>query len=72
MPFVDEALGYVILVLLQSKDAALEMSQCYKALAENQTGHQIKHLHDNKGGDIVSNKFQKFCEAAGIVREHTI
>jgi len=72
MPFVDEASGYVFLSLLRTKDAAFEMFQRYKAVAENQTGHRIKHLHDDKGGEFVSEKFQKLCDAMGIVREHTI
>lgn len=72
MPFVDEASGYVALALLRTKDTALEMFQRYKALAENQTGHRIKHLRDDKGGEFVSEKFQKFCDTAGIKREHTI
>ena len=72
MPFVDEASGYVVLTLLRSKDGAFDAFQKYKAMAENQTAHQIKHLRDDKGGEFVSEKFQKFCDAAGIVREHTM
>ena len=72
MPFVDEASGYVTLALLRSKDGAFEAFQKYKALAENQTSCRIKHLRDDKGGEFVSKNFQEFCDAAGIVREHTI
>jgi hypothetical protein len=72
MPFVDEASGYIFLSLLRTKDMAFEAFQRYKALAENQTSHKIKHLRDDKGGGFVSDKFQKFCDEAGIVREHTI
>jgi Reverse transcriptase (RNA-dependent DNA polymerase)/GAG-pre-integrase domain len=72
MPFVDEASGYVVLTLLRSKDGAFEAFQKYKAMAENQTACRIKHLRDDKGGEFISEKFQKFCDAAGIVREHTI
>lgn len=43
MAFVDEASGYVTLSLLRSKDGAFEAFQQYKAMAENQTGHRIKH-----------------------------
>ena len=72
MPFVDEASGYVFLALLRTKDAAFEAFQRYKAKAENQTAHKIKHLRDDKGGEFISEKFQKFCDDAGIMREHTI
>ena len=72
MSFVDEASGYVFLSLLRTKDEAFEAFQRYKTMAENQTAHRIKHLHDDKGGEFVSEKFQRFCDEAGIMREHTI
>jgi hypothetical protein len=72
MPFVDEASGYVFLSLLHTKDAAFKAFQRYKAKAENQMAHKIKHLLDDKGGELIGKKFQKFCDKAGIMREHTI
>jgi hypothetical protein len=72
MAFVDEASGYVHLFLLRTKDAAFDAFQRYKSLAENQTGHKIKHLRDDKGGEFISEKFKKICDDAGIMREHTI
>ena len=72
MPTVDEASGYMHIALLRKKDQALESFKQYKALAENQTGHKIKHLRDDKGGEFISKEFNKFCAEAGIKREHTI
>lgn len=43
MPIVDEASGYVHVVLLRHKHEALEAFKMFKAQAETQTGKRIKH-----------------------------
>lgn len=72
MPIVDEASGYIHVALLRRKSEALEAFQRFKVMAETQTGHKIKHLRDDKGGEFMSADFNKVCEMAGILREHTI
>ena len=44
----------------------------FKAYAENQTGHKIKALRDDKGGEYMSNAFLRFTDECGIVRQHTV
>jgi hypothetical protein len=39
---------------------------------ENHTGHKIKALRDDKGGEYMSNVFGGFLAAAGISRQHTV
>lgn len=72
MPMVDEASGYIHVALLRNKSDALEGFSQFKARAETQTGKQIKHLRDDKGGEFMSKAFDDFCAKAGIIREHTI
>lgn len=70
-PIVDDMSGYTHIYLLRKKDAALEAFKRFKASAENQTDRKIKHLRDDKGGEFISKEFEKLCENAGIIREHT-
>ena len=44
----------------------------FKAYAENQTGHKIKALRDDKGGEYMSNAFLRFTDECGIIRQHTV
>jgi len=44
----------------------------FKAYAENQSGHKIKILRDNKGGEYMSNAFSKFTTECGIERQYTV
>jgi hypothetical protein len=39
---------------------------------ENHTGHKIKALQDDKGGEYMSSVFGDFLAAAGIARQHTV
>jgi hypothetical protein len=58
--------GYVILAMPRTEDAAFEMFQRYRALAENQTGHRIKHLRDDKGGNLSAINFINFVTQLGL------
>jgi hypothetical protein len=49
MPLVDEASSYVHVAFLHTKYQALEGFECFKSMAETQTGLKIKHLRDDKG-----------------------
>ena len=44
----------------------------FKAYAENQTGHKIKKLRDDKGGEYMSNASLRFTDECGIARQHTV
>ena len=44
----------------------------FKAYTENQSGHRIKILRDDKGGEYMSNAFTKFTTDCGIERQHTV
>jgi len=40
--------------------------------AENQSGHHIKTLHNDKGGEYMPNEFEQFMTQCGITRQHTV
>ncbi len=39
---------------------------------ETQTGRKIKVLHDDKGGEYMSNEFTLHLDKCGIQRQHTV
>jgi hypothetical protein len=57
---------------LHRKSEAFEAFKRFKAYAENQLSAKIKALQDDKGGEYMSNEFEAFCHASGILRRHTV
>jgi hypothetical protein len=44
----------------------------YKALVENQSGHQIQRLRIDNGGEYVNTNFTSYCITQGIQMQHTV
>ncbi|KAJ2932617.1 hypothetical protein H1R20_g4479, partial [Candolleomyces eurysporus] len=70
--FIDDHTCFQVVMLLKRKSGVFAAFKSFKALAENQLGRLIKALHDDKGGEYMSDKFNTFCDLNGIVRHHTI
>ncbi|XP_010277694.1 PREDICTED: uncharacterized protein LOC104612075 [Nelumbo nucifera] len=56
---------------LKFKSETFETFKKFKALVEKQSGHCIKVLCSDRGGEFTSNEFNVFCEENGIHRELT-
>eukprot|EP00253_Pinus_taeda_P003613 PITA_03613 len=54
---------------MKHKYEAFEKLKSFKALVENESGHKIKCLRSDRGGEFTSNEFLDFCEEHGIRRE---
>src|SRR3984885_12829257 len=67
--FIDDFSRFVWLGLMKHKDEAFEKFKSFKALVENESGHKIKCLRSDRGGEFTSNEFFDFCEEHGIRRE---
>src|SRR6202000_697802 len=72
MVFVDDATRLWTLYLLKAKSDAPAAFWSYKASIENQTGHKIKVLHDDKEGGLSSNEFNAKLNECGILRRFTM
>jgi hypothetical protein len=70
--FIDDAHCLWTTIFLRNKSDALPAFKRYKAFVKNHTGHKIKALRDDKGGEYMSNVFGDFLAAAGIARQHTV
>ena len=71
MIFVDDHTRFRVALGLKKKSDAFEAFKTFKAWAENILGLKIKALHDDKGGEYMSNTFNRFLDQCGIERRHT-
>ncbi|KAJ3501500.1 hypothetical protein NMY22_g18907 [Coprinellus aureogranulatus] len=58
-------------VMLKRQSECFTAFKSFQALAERQLGQKIKSLHDDKGGEYMSDEFNKYCDDSGILRRHT-
>ena len=70
--FIDDATRFWAVLPLKDKAGAFGAFKMFKAMAENQLGHRIKALRDDKGGEYMSAAMQSFCSEHGIKRQHTV
>ena len=64
--FIDDYSRKTWAYFLKHKSDAFSCFQQFKALVENQSGHRIKILRTDRGGEYVSNEFLDFCKPHGI------
>lgn len=67
--FIDDFSRFVWLGLMKHKEKAFKKFKSFKALVENESGHKIKCLRSDRGGEFTSNEFFDFYEEHGIRRE---
>ena len=65
---IDDYIRYMWLVLLRSKDEALEAFRKVKIAAEVESEEKLKALRTDRGGEFTSNEFKSYCEKHGIKR----
>jgi len=57
--------------ILKSKDEAFHIFKLFKALVKNQTGHRIKRLVNDGGGEYIGSDFKNFLDSEGILMDIT-
>ncbi|KAJ7958815.1 Retrovirus-related Pol polyprotein from transposon TNT 1-94 [Quillaja saponaria] len=70
--FIDDYTRKTWVYFLKKKSEAFEVFKKFKALVEKESGHVIKSLLSNRGGEFTSNEFNIFCETQGIRRPLTV
>ena len=70
--FIDDYSRKTWVYFLKHKSDAFSCFQQFKALVENQSGHRIKTLRTDRGGEYVSNEFLIFCKTHGIQKKFTV
>ena len=69
--FIDDMSRFRRVYLLRKKSEAFDAFKLFHAWAEKQTGHKLKALRDDKGGEYMSNEWEKYMSERGIERQHT-
>src|SRR5215469_12690134 len=70
--FIDDASRYCSIALIKHKSDVFTAFKQFKAVTENQLGYKVKMLRDDKGGEYMSQEFDKYLANAGISRQHTV
>jgi len=70
--FIDDYSRFRFVLQIKAKSDVFDAFKQFKAYAENQCGHKIKILRDDKGGEYMSNAFSKFTTECGIEWQHTV
>ncbi|MFA1657812.1 hypothetical protein ACDX31_27175, partial [Klebsiella quasipneumoniae] len=66
--FVDDYSRMMIVMYLREKSEAFEKFKWYLARAEKETRKRLKCLRSERGGEFISNEFNKFCIEREIER----
>ncbi|GAU30981.1 hypothetical protein TSUD_104950 [Trifolium subterraneum] len=69
--FIDDFSRKLWTYLIKKKSDVLDVFIKYKSMVERQSGHKLKTLRTDGGGEYVSNEFDALCEKEGIVHEVT-
>lgn len=69
--FVDELTRKVWLFLLNEKSEVFSVFVNFCALVERQSGHELKILRTDGGGEYNSKEFHEFCKRKDIEHEVT-
>ena len=72
LTFIDDYTHYTRVYVLKQKSEVFDKFLKWKALVENQSGHKLKVLRTNRGGEYTSTEFEKFLQSAGVCHEMTV
>lgn len=67
--FIDDYSRKLWAYLINRKDEVFKVFKNFKSVVERQSGHKLKVLKMDGGGEYVSNDFGKFCDQEGIIRD---
>jgi transposase InsO family protein len=72
LAFIDDFYKCTWVYFLKLKRNFFDKFLAYKALVENQSGHQIQMLRTNNGGEYVKINFTSYSTTQGIQMQQTI
>jgi transposase InsO family protein len=72
LTFIDDFSRRTWVYFLKLKSEVFDNFLAYKALIENQSGHQIQRLRIDNGSEYVNNNFTSYCTTQGIQMQHIV
>uniref|UniRef100_A0A5B7BAZ6 Putative polyprotein n=1 Tax=Davidia involucrata TaxID=16924 RepID=A0A5B7BAZ6_DAVIN len=70
--FVDDFSRMMWVYFLEQKSEAFSTFLQFKQSAERQSGHPLKTLRIDRGGEFLSEEFKNYCKNKGIKRQLTV
>eukprot|EP00271_Cylindrocystis_brebissonii_P021026 TRINITY_DN732_c0_g1_i3.p1 TRINITY_DN732_c0_g1~~TRINITY_DN732_c0_g1_i3.p1 ORF type:complete len:1491 (-),score=166.73 TRINITY_DN732_c0_g1_i3:1047-5519(-) len=67
--FVDSATRFMRGYFITTKSQSYEKFRDYVAWAERTTGHKLKRIRSDHGGEFENQEFFTFCKESGIIHE---
>ena len=72
LTFIDNRTRYVWVYPMKHKSEVFDRFLEWKVMVENASGHKLKVLRTDNGGEFTSTKFEEFLKSKGIRHERTI
>ena len=70
--FVDDHTRMMWVFFLEQKSEAFSKFLQFKAAVEKESGHEIKTLRTDRGGEFIYKPFMEYCRTNGIKRQLTV
>lgn len=71
LTFIDDYNKMTWVYFIRSKLETFSRFKEFKAMIEKQSGHYVKVLRSDGGGEYESNSFTQYCKEQGIQRQFT-
>ena len=72
LTFIDDMTHYVWVYALKTKDEVFKYFLEWKTQAEKSSGHQLKVLRTDNGGEYTSKEFENYLKSEGVRHELTV
>ena len=72
LSFIDDNTHFTWVYMLKKKDEVFRKFREWKAMVERESGHRLKTLRTDNGGEYTSTEFKEYLEAEGVRHELTI
>ena len=70
--FIDDKTHYVWVYVIKHKNEVFQKFTEWKSLVENLSGHKVKKLRTDNGGEYTSTEFESHLKDEGIEHQYTI
>ena len=72
LTFIDDATRYCWIYILKNKSEVCDIFKNWKIMVENQTGHRLKILRTDGGGEYTSKIFEDYLTSEGVLHHKTV
>ena len=72
LSFIDDKTHFTWVYMLKKKDEVFQKFREWKAMVERESGHRLKTLRTDNGGEYTSTEFKEYLETEGVRHELTI